>query len=83
MILNFCCTFGHDTIIGDYAAFISSVNIGGEVNVGESIYVGIGAKIINQLTIGSNSTVGAGAVVTKSIPSHETAVGVPVRVIGK
>ena len=44
--------FGHDTIIKDYSAFIPSVNISGEVTVGEGVYVGTGAKIINQLEIG-------------------------------
>ena len=40
-----------------------------------------GAKIINQTTIGEYATIGAGAVVTKPIPGHCTAVGVPARVV--
>lgn len=79
VILNLGCTVGHDTVIKDYAAFMPSVNISGEVKVGEGVYVGTGAKIINQIEIGNYTTVGAGAVVTKALPSHCTAVGVPAK----
>lgn len=81
VILNLQCTVGHDTVINDYAAFMPSVNISGEVNIGEGVYVGTGAKIINQLKIGEYAIVGAGGVVTKSLPAHCTAVGVPAKPI--
>ena len=81
VILNLQCTVGHDTIIKDYAAFMPSVNISGEVIIGEGVYVGTGAKIINQLQIGDYTIVGAGAVVSKSLPAHCTAVGVPAKPI--
>ena len=81
VILNLGCTVGHDTVIHDYAAFMPSVNISGEVVIGEGVYVGTGAKIINQLEIGEYAIVGAGAVVSKSLPSHCTAVGVPAKPI--
>lgn len=79
--LNLQCTVGHDTVINNYASFMPSVNISGEVNVGKGVYVGTGAKIINQLEIGENTIVGAGAVVAKSLPSNCTAVGVPAKPI--
>lgn len=81
VILNLQCTVGHDTVIEDYASFMPSVNISGEVTIGEGVYVGTGAKIINQLEIGDNTIVGAGAVVAKSLPAHCTAVGVPAKPI--
>lgn len=81
VILNLECTVGHDTIIKKYAAFMPSVNISGEVIIGEGVYVGTGAKIINQLEIGEYTIVGAGAVVSKSLPPHCTAVGVPAKPI--
>lgn len=79
--LNLQCTVGHDTIIEDYSAFMPSVNISGEVNVGKGVYVGTGAKIINQVEIGENTIIGAGAVVAKSLPANCTAVGVPAKPI--
>ena len=79
--LNLMCTVGHDTIIGSYSSFMPSVNISGEVIIKDSVYVGTGGKIINQLEIGEKTIVGAGAVVSKSLPANCTAVGVPAKPI--
>jgi sugar O-acyltransferase (sialic acid O-acetyltransferase NeuD family) len=79
--LNLMCTIGHDTVIEDYASFMPSVNISGEVHIEQNVYVGTGAKIINQLTIGNATIVGAGAVVSKSLPKNCTAVGIPAKPI--
>ena len=81
VILNLCCTVGHDSLIGDFCSFMPAVNISGEVNIGEGVYVGTGAKIINQLEIGEETIVGAGAVVAKSLPAKCTAVGIPAKPI--
>ena len=81
VILNLGCTVGHDSVIGKYSAFMPSVNISGEVNIGNLVYVGTGVKIINQLEIGEGTIIGAGAVVTKTLPSNCTVVGVPAKVI--
>ena len=81
VILNLMCTVGHDTTIKSYASFMPSVNISGEVIIHEKVYVGTGAKIINQLEIGQNTIVGAGAVVAKTLPENCTAVGIPAKAI--
>ncbi len=79
--INLMCTVGHDTLIKDYCSFMPSVNVSGEVEVQECVYVGTGAKIINRLQIGKNTIVGAGAVVSKSLPENCTAVGIPAKPI--
>ena len=81
VILNLMCSVGHDTVIKEYTSIMPGVNISGEVLINSRGYIGTGAKIINQLEIGTNTTIGAGAVVSKSIPSNCIAVGVPARVI--
>lgn len=81
VILNLACTIGHDTEIGNYSAFMPTCNISGEVKIGEGVYCGTGVKIINQTSIGANTTVGAGAVVAKPLPANCTAVGVPAKPI--
>lgn len=81
VILNLGCTVGHDVEIGRFSSFMPSVNISGEVVIGNGVYCGTGTKIINQLEIGEWTKIGAGAVVTQSLPSHCTAVGVPARPI--
>lgn len=74
-------TFNDDAIIKDYAAFMPSCNISGEMLIEEGVYCGTGVKIITQTSIGEYATIGAEAVVTKSILGHCTAVGVPARVV--
>ena len=81
VILNLSCTVGHDTLIKDLCSFMPSVNISGEVIIEEGVFVGTGSKIINQTSIGEFSIIGAGAVVSKSIPANCTAVGVPAKPI--
>lgn len=81
VILNLSCTVGHDTILSDYCSVMPGVNISGEVIIENSVYIGTGAKIINQLKIGEFTIIGAGSVVTKNLPSKCTAIGVPARVI--
>lgn len=81
VILNLSCTVGHDTVINSYSSFMPSINVPGEVHIEEGVYVGIGAKIINQLSIGQYTIVGAGAVVSKSLPEKCTAVGIPAKPI--
>jgi acetyltransferase-like isoleucine patch superfamily enzyme len=43
--------------------------------------IGINATILPGITIGENSLIGAGSVVTKDIPSNSVAYGVPARII--
>jgi acetyltransferase-like isoleucine patch superfamily enzyme len=40
-------------------------------------------KVLDGVTIGRGSVIGAGAVVTDNIPPYSVAVGVPARVIKK
>lgn len=79
--LNLSCTIGHDTVISNFCSFMPAVNISGEVYVKEKVYVGTGTKIINRLNIGENTIIGAGALVSKSLPANCTAVGVPAKPI--
>lgn len=52
--------------------------------IGDNVlYIGSGAKVIGSVTIGDNCAIGANAVVTKDIPPHSTAVGIPARVINQ
>lgn len=47
--------------------------------VGADVWVGAGAMVLLGTTVGDHTSIGAGAVVTKSIPPHSVAVGVPAR----
>ncbi len=47
----------------------------------DNVNFGAGCIVIGDITIGNNSVIGAGAVVTKSIPDNSVVVGNPARVI--
>lgn len=54
---------------------------GKDVIIGDNVWLGGGCIINPGVRIGSNSIIGAGAVVTKDIPEWSVAVGNPARVI--
>ncbi len=43
----------------------------------DGVIICAGAKVIGGVTVGTNSTVGANAVVVKDVPPNSTAIGVP------
>lgn len=50
--------------------------------IGSDVWIGFGAVVLSGVTIGDSTIVGAGSVVTKSLPPNAIAVGNPARVIG-
>lgn len=52
-----------------------------DVHIGRNVWIGAGALIMPGVTIGDNSVIGAGSVVTKDIPANVVAVGNPCRVM--
>ena len=49
--------------------------------IGDNVWLGGGVIVLPGVTIGENSVIGAGAVVTKDIPANVVAVGNPARVL--
>lgn len=49
----------------------------------DDCWLGSGVRVLDGVTIGRGSVVGAGAVVTKNLPPYSIAVGVPAKVISK
>ena len=50
------------------------------VRIGKNCWIGAGATILPGVTIGDNSVIGAGSLVTKDIPANVLAMGAPCRV---
>lgn len=82
---------GETSIIGDDCQLYQGVTLGG-VGTGEhtckrhptlmdNVMVSCGAKVIGDVTIGSNSIVGAQTVVVKDVPENCTVVGVPAYIV--
>lgn len=53
----------------------------GDVIIGNNVWIGDRVSVLGGVTIGDNVIIGAGSIVTKSIPSNCLAVGVPAKVI--
>ena len=51
------------------------------VKIEDNVWIGGGAILLPGVTIGKNSVIGAGSVVTRSIPENCVTVGNPCRVI--
>ena len=54
---------------------------GAPVTLGSDVWIGSGAIILPGVTIGSRTVVGAGSVVSRSLPENILAVGNPCRII--
>ena len=51
------------------------------VHIGKNCWLGAGVIVLPGVTIGDDTVIGAGSVVTKDIPAHVVAVGNPCRVL--
>lgn len=81
VILNLDCTVGHDAVIKNFTTIYPAVNVSGYVTIEECGSIGTGSAIIQGLTVGANTIVGAGSVVVDDLPDNCTAVGAPARPI--
>ena len=81
VIINLSCTIGHDVKVGSYCTINPGSNLSGFVELEDCVDVGTGTKIIQHVSIGNNTTIGAGTVVVRDIEPNVTVVGSPARVI--
>jgi acetyltransferase-like isoleucine patch superfamily enzyme len=63
------------------AAVLDQSRTSAGVTVGDAVWIGAGAKILDGVTLGDHAVIGAGAVVRESVPASAIAVGIPARVV--
>jgi len=80
-IIGYGAMVSHNCVIEDGVHLSSGVNVAGSVRIGRATWVGIGATVIDPRSVGSNSMIGAGAVVTADVPDNVIAYGVPAKVV--
>jgi acetyltransferase-like isoleucine patch superfamily enzyme len=51
------------------------------ISIGQDVWIGAGARILDGVTIGDRAVIGAGAVVNRSVAAEAVAVGVPARAV--
>jgi len=81
--INTQAIIGHHVRVLAGCVISSQVNLGGYCVVGKLTYVGMGALILEKVSIGSETIVGMGSVVYKDIPDGVIALGSPARVARK
>ena len=92
---NFRCEFGFNITIGNnFFANFDCIMLDGNARervmggcyarpivIEDNVWIGAGVHIMGGVTIGRNSVIGAGSVVTKDVPENVIAAGVPCKVI--
>lgn len=73
----------HGMNVSDSVSYQNQRTISSPVTIGDGCWIGEKCIILPGVNIGKKSIIGAGSVVTKSIPDFSMAVGNPARVIKK
>ncbi len=72
------CSIGPGVVIGT-----RGLGGTGVPQIGNNVYIGVGAKVLGNIKIGNDVRIGANAVVINDVPDNATVVGIPARMIGK
>nr|WP_299341988.1 NeuD/PglB/VioB family sugar acetyltransferase [Allomuricauda sp.] len=88
VIKNFCivntsASVGHDSFMENYSSLAPKSALGGGVKIGKCTAVGMGAMVLQTLTIGDNCIIGACSLVNKNVSKGQMIYGVPGKVIRK
>lgn len=79
VVVNHGASIDHDCRVSDFSSLSPGARLGGSVKVGAGVAVGMNASVLQGLSLGEESKVGAGAVVTRSVEAGVTVAGVPAR----
>ncbi|HTJ78196.1 MAG TPA: acyltransferase [Rariglobus sp.] len=88
---RYSITTGNDVSIGPEATILTLghdpqspifADRGGDVVIGDRVWIAYGALIMPGVTIGEGAVVAAGAVVTRDVEPYSIVAGIPARVIG-
>lgn len=71
----------HDSNIREYASVSAGSITGGYVTLGKFSAITLGVTVVDRVEIGENTVIGAGSLVTKSMPANVLAYGSPAKII--
>lgn len=81
VIVNSGAVVEHDCELEEGVHICPAASLAGGVTVGRCSWIGIGASVVEQVRIGAEVTVGAGAVCLRDVRDRQTVAGVPAREI--
>lgn len=79
IVINSSATIGNNVNLSQFTT-IGSVE-SNAATIGDGVYIGPGVSIVENVIIGSEVKIGAGAVVTKNVDSNSVVAGVPAKKI--
>jgi sugar O-acyltransferase (sialic acid O-acetyltransferase NeuD family) len=80
-LVNTGAALDHDGCMDDFSSLAPGSVCGGYVRIGIRSAISIGATVLHQVTIGSDSVLGAASLLNKPLPSNVVAYGSPARII--
>lgn len=72
------CTTGHP-VDPTYREMVAHYSL--PIHIGKNVWIGSNSVILPGVTIGDNTVIGAGSIVTKDIPENVVAVGNPCKIL--
>jgi serine O-acetyltransferase len=78
-VIGACCNLSPGVVIGR----ATKGGVRGAPVIGDRVYIASGAKIFGPIAVGSDSAIGANAVVDKSVPAGVSVAGVPARIVSR
>ena len=82
-LINTSTSLDHDNLFKNFSSTAPGVITGGNVIVGESSHIGVGAKIQNNIKIEKNTIIGSGSIVIKNCKKDSVYFGSPAKFIRK
>jgi acetyltransferase-like isoleucine patch superfamily enzyme len=73
----------HDCVIEKFSSVSAGSVLGGFVRIGKYAAVCLGTTVVDRVSIGENTVVGSGSLVTRSLPANVLAYGAPAKVLRK
>ena len=67
VIISGNCGIGHDVVIGDYSTLLWGTNLSGYDTIGNEVFIGVGVKIIQNITVRDKANINVGMIITENM----------------
>lgn len=80
-LVNTGASLDHDAVLGSFSSLGPGAQTGGSALIGQRTMVGLGAGIIQGVSVGSDTVIGAHSLVLDSLPDMVVAIGIPAKTV--